>query len=83
MNTNENEVNKIREELLKMCFDDERTGVDRSPFLETNRKRVRELGERLNEIGGFPLMLLVCESILLNDQRELECAWNSIGEWLS
>jgi hypothetical protein len=70
-------------ELLQMCRDDPRdwSCEDRSPFLETNKKRVREIGEALNEVYGFSGMIFVCEQMPVHDQRELEVAWDEIGDW--
>lgn len=48
--------------------------------------RVREIGERLNEIGGFELMQSVCIRISMRlgpcRAREIEMAWDRIGRWL-
>ncbi len=79
------EVYIIWRQLMLMSLTDDRLPHDdyRSPFLEKNREKVRELGESLNKIGGFPLMVKMCESMPLWDQRELECAWHGIGDWLA
>ena len=48
--------------------------------------RVREIGKRLDEIGGFELMQSVCIRISLMlgpcRAREMEMAWDGIGRWL-
>lgn len=78
------EIVNIQSELLNMSYADTRLPSDenRAPFSGTNRARVRGLGERLNQLGGLSLMVSVCESMPKCDQRELECAWDGIGEWL-
>lgn len=70
-------------ELLQMSSDDTRRWDDenRSPFLEKNKLRVREIGEALNEAHGFSGMVYVAEQLPLHDQRELECCWDGIGHW--
>jgi len=57
--------------------------VDRSPFLGVNRDRTRELGAKLNEIGGTDLMFKIASLIHKRDQRELDLAWDGIGGWKS
>ncbi len=75
----------IAKELLEMSlyhpkpFD----SFDRSPFLGVNRDLTRELGAKLNEIGGTALMFRVATLIHKRDQRELDLAWDSIGDWKS
>lgn len=70
-------------ELLQMCRNDPRRwdDVSRSPFLEKNKQRVREIGEALNQAHGFSGMVYVAEQMPPHDQRELEVAWNGIGDW--
>lgn len=70
-------------ELLQMCRNDPRywDDVNRSPFLEKNQQRVREIGKALNEAHGFSGMIFVCEQLPHHDQRELEVAWHRIGDW--
>lgn len=66
-----------------MCSNDPRHWGDenRSPFLEKNELRVREIGEALNKVYGFSGMVFVCEQLPFPDQRELEVAWHGIGDW--
>lgn len=43
-----------------------------------------DVGHRLNKLGGYKAMFEVAEIVRENDQtkaRELEFAWNGIGEW--
>ena len=74
---------RIIAELLAMTQKDTRAqdDEDRSPFLESNRARTKELGERLWEIGGLNLMQEVLAQMPKYDQPELDCAWDSIGDW--
>lgn len=56
----------------------------RNCFLKGNRAEVRNLGKRLNEIGGYSEMLLAFNAIEVKyryDKRELEEAWKGIGYW--
>ncbi len=66
-----------------MCASDLRApnNPKRSPFLEQNKERVRQLGEQLDRIGGYPLMLTVCQALPVYDASELELAWDGIGVW--
>jgi hypothetical protein len=49
--------------------------------------RAREIGERLDEIGGFELMQAVGKQVARSfgpgssQGRELEAAWSGIGSW--
>lgn len=73
---------KLLEELQAMCEQDKRNECDRSPFLEHNEDRVREIGRRLHESGGTALMERVALRIPeAGDRRELEYCWDGIGEW--
>lgn len=76
-------IANIKLELQTMCDDDLRMPSDpaRSPFLEQNKERVRQLGEQLNKIGGYPLMLSAYQSLPECDALELQFAWDGIGEW--
>lgn len=71
------------DELRLMCYSDKRSENDenRSPFLEKNRNRVREIGKAINREHGFRAMVLVHDQMPLHDQRELEVAWDGIGDW--
>ncbi len=55
-----------------------------SPFFDRNDQalqEVRSVGKTLNEIGGFKLMSTVCNAIPEYHRRELDFAWNDIGNW--
>ena len=71
----------ILKELLEMSVNDVRDESVRSPYLEENLDRVRQLGRQLLEIGGEALMYRVAESVPPDDIRELEMAWDGIGMW--
>lgn len=58
-----------------------------SLFLGEGRGEARAIGQELNRIGGFLLMQGVFEAMqddLLSSVacRELELAWDGIGQWL-
>lgn len=56
-----------------------------SHFLGQARHRARQIGEELNETGGIKLMLaaheVVGSQLGSGAARELEAAWDGIGEW--
>lgn len=76
---------EIVAELLAMVVSDQRDRDDenRSPFLESNRAKTRELGQQLWQLGGIHLMQRAWGKIPRHDQRELEHCWDGIGEWRS
>lgn len=76
---------EIIAELLTMTLTDTRDRDDenRAPFLENNRARVRELGQRLHNLGGFQMMQRAWSQVPRYDQRELECCWDGVGDWRS
>lgn len=48
------------------------------------RPEVRQIGEWLNDLGGFELMVEVAEVFVpSHDICEINRAWNRIGEWLA
>ena len=69
-------------ELIEIANADTDTGWERTPF-DKQRERTREIGERLNALGGFQLMLWAHQQFSRTDGRSLECVWNGIGEWKS
>ena len=75
---------EIVAELLAMTQADTHPHGDenRSPFLEVNNTRVKELGQHLFELGGVSLMQEAFSQMPKCDQSELDCAWNKIGDWL-
>lgn len=49
-----------------------------------DKERTREIGDELNKIGGFDLMLAVCDRVSMverESRRSLELAWDGIGSW--
>ena len=56
-----------------------------SHFLDNAHHRTVELGERLNELGEFDAMFRahkrVSEILGGPSARELELAWDGIGDW--
>lgn len=54
---------------------------DREVFLGENKSRVREIGEKLHELGGYNLMLGAWQCVQKPDQLELTHAWDGIGLW--
>lgn len=53
----------------------------REVFLGENKSRVREIGEKLHELGGYNLMLGAWQCVPKHDQLELTYAWDGIGVW--
>ncbi|NSW53031.1 MAG: hypothetical protein HPY85_11040 [Anaerolineae bacterium] len=53
---------------------------------QCRHRRAREIGTRLNDIGGYPLMELAYERVRKKLGRNLadhlEYAWAEIGEWM-
>ena len=69
-------------ELLEIAIADTEIGFERSPF-DKQRERTREIGERLNALGGFQLMLWAHQQFSRTDGNSLELVWHGIGEWIS
>ena len=87
-NKNKEEVGRLLTELIKIGKTDdylsERPGT---PFnVQCRHVRAREIGKRLDEIGGFPLMEYVYHRVRKKTNVELaahlEFAWSEIGTWL-
>jgi hypothetical protein len=69
-----------------LCTDDFHSTHPRGPFDETNRHiRTRQIGIQLNEIGGLEQMTsvhnIVTYMVGTIKGRELEAAWDGIGNW--
>lgn len=85
----------LMRELINMSSTCETWGCDRAVYLAVeNRPRVQAIGRRYNEVGGFDFMseraewLEACLSNMLpphperkGDLRELDLAWDGIGDW--
>lgn len=76
------EVLTLLEELKAMSINCKIEGENRAVYLGANKPRAREIGERLNEISGFGLMNWVALQVPAHDRRELDYAWDGIGDWL-
>ncbi|MEA4812428.1 MAG: hypothetical protein VB108_07665 [Anaerolineaceae bacterium] len=81
------EVNSIIEKLVKIGrTDDFLSVVPGGPFdLQCHHREARDLGRRLNEMGGLPLMMAVRNTIRrkLKDvmAEHLDHCWKEIGQW--
>lgn len=56
---------------------------ERDPYGGDHRPRVRAIGERIHQLGGFALMRDFYYQVYPYDRRALEIAWDGIGEWLA
>lgn len=78
------EVRGLVEELVRIGRKSP-DGRSSSCFLGTARGRAREIGEKLDGLGGLDLMLAahaeVARALRGASGRELEAAWDGIGEW--
>jgi hypothetical protein len=82
------EVTRLVEELVvigkKEGYLSERPGSGFNG--QCRHRRAREIGSRLNEIGGFDLMVEVHKKIQKKSGKvladHLEYAWSGIGTWL-
>lgn len=54
---------------------------NREVYLGSNKNVTREIGQRLNELGGYDLMLIAYKEIPQYDQLELSYSWDGIGDW--
>lgn len=83
------EVDRLLDELVRIGkvedFLSERPGGGFNR--ESRNIRAREIGKRLNEIGGLPLMEFanrrVRRKLGKNLSWHLEAAWRDIGEWIA
>lgn len=84
----DNESESLLSELISIGEADKFLCEDVEEGFDSYRRnlRVREIGERLNEIGGFNLMQSICMRISMQighcKAREIEMAWDGIGRWL-
>jgi len=51
--------------------------------IDKQRERTREIGERLNALGGFELMSWAHGQFSRIDRNSLEFFWHGIGRWKS
>ncbi|MGV8049292.1 MAG: hypothetical protein AB2L21_02895 [Anaerolineaceae bacterium] len=81
------EVNTMIDTLVKIGqLDDFLSLAPGGPFdLQCHHREARSIGERLNEMGGVPLMMAVRTTIKrkLKDviAEHLDHCWKGIGEW--
>ena len=81
------EVNAIIDKLVKIGrTDDFLSLVPGGPFnLQCHHREARDLGKRLNEIGGVPLMYAVRKTIRRKLKEvlaeHLDHCWKDIGAW--
>lgn len=83
------ETERLIEELIKIGVQDdylsERPGM---PFnMQCRHVRARQIGTRLNELGGLPLMEYAHDRVRRKLKAQLashlEYAWTGIGEWMN
>lgn len=72
---------KLFMELKNMSDNCQTSDPNRVVYLGVNKPRVREIGVHLYQLGGEDLMFSVADQIPKYDQRELEFAWDGIGQW--
>lgn len=75
-------------ELAEICkrIDDYELGRGKSESYPADVKRLREIGQNLNAIGGYPTMLKatrVASRIYDGAPNTVEFHWNAIGDWQS
>ena len=80
------EIDGLIEELIQIGRTKKFLGESGPDFNDQRDNiRAREIGESLNDIGGKELMQFACYRVgkILGpeDMRQLEWAWNNIGEW--
>lgn len=90
-NTNQNGVTDINPEIYRLLNElleiGERDGfisAEGGPqFDEMRHRRAREIGERLNRLGGIAFMRAAhdCVRSAGGEARKLEMAWDGIGDW--
>ncbi|MGC1395599.1 MAG: GIY-YIG nuclease family protein [Coleofasciculaceae cyanobacterium] len=82
-NSPDDGIGRLYHELITMSKNCPKSiySFNRIVYLGKNQKRVKDIGERLNQIGGFHLMIIVARQIPDYDIRELEFAWDKIGDW--
>jgi hypothetical protein len=79
------EIGKLLNELIEMSKKSTKAiySPNRKVYLGRNKKRVIEIGKKLNNIGGIYLMILVARQVPEYDIGELNFAWSGIGEWMA
>lgn len=67
--------------LLKLSLQSDFEDAGREPFTGENLEQVRAIGEDLNRWGGMALMQAVSDRIPSYDHRDIDYAWDGIGQW--
>ena len=79
------EVRQIANSLASMIVVELNKPIrNQAPFHNSNgtvKEAVRRMGARLDEIGGHELMYQVAEMMPRHSQRDIDMAFNGIGEW--
>jgi len=47
----------------------------------SDKEKYREIGEKINKLGGFALMFEACNFLPKTFVREIDCCWDGIGSW--
>ena len=79
-----NKAHNLMVELLTMSKNNTDNSINRCVFLGESKQRVIEIGEWFYKNGGHQLMVEVSEVIDLianRDLRELDFAFDGIGQW--
>lgn len=71
----------LKLELILMSYDCKTPCPKRSVYLSDNLERTQEIGRMLDSKFGFMGMAIACSKVPELDQRELDVAWNGIGQW--
>lgn len=86
METNSKGIKKLIDELIEIGQKYPPDGRSVSRYLSTAKFRAREIGNSLYEAGGNELMLIAHSKVggVMGGvaARELEVAWDGIGEWM-
>lgn len=88
------QMRQLVEEIIKIGADIKDPSYASSGYFYQNQEgqhtrdpRTREIGSRVNDIGGFSLMQSVhkrvSDKLGSRPARELEMTWSGIGQWLS
>jgi len=76
----------LAQEMHQYCME----GEQRTNFSQTNlgdyftkpqHQRIQDIGEFLNGVGGFYLMVKVCEAMPDTGSSKINYLWSGIGTW--
>ncbi|NMG09746.1 hypothetical protein [Brasilonema sp. UFV-L1] len=76
------EIEFLMISLLKMSADVDDCSCEREVFIGDNYERARQIGIRLDQIGGWDLMSRVAHMLPRIDWNEIDRTWHGIGTWL-